>query len=97
VFSIYSVIRERSSLICTVCIKQLARARAPGLQITLSTEGGGMSGEVRRVTGMCEGQMRGFGSLYFFYYFLSIPSSFLSLLEGTHSNFLCYLSRVTLM
>jgi hypothetical protein len=56
-----------------------------------------MSGEVRRVTGMCEGQMRGFGSLYFFYYFLSIPSSFLSLLEGTHSNFLCYLSRVTLM
>lgn len=55
-----------------------------------------MSDEVRRVTGMCEGRMGGFGSLYFFYYFLSIPSS-LSLLEGTYSNFLYYLSRVTLM
>jgi hypothetical protein len=59
-------------------------------------EGRGMSNEVRRVTGMCEGRMR-FDSLYFFYYFLSMLSSFLSLLEGTHSNFLCYLSRVTLM
>jgi hypothetical protein len=56
-----------------------------------------MSDEVRRVTGMCEGRIGGFGSLYFFYYFLSIPYSLLSLLEGTHFNFLYYLSRVTLM
>jgi hypothetical protein len=54
-----------------------------------------VSDEVRRVTGMWGANLRGVGSLYL-YYFLSIPYSLLSLPKGTHSNFLYYLSRLTL-